>query len=109
MTKLIAVVLLLITSNVFAATASWYGNPFHGRTTASGEKYNMYLLTAAHNSLPFGTKVKVTNLSNDKSVVVKINDRGGFAKYGRTIDLSKKANSIINCGLCKVTIKVIKQ
>ena len=109
MTKLIAAIsLLLITSNVFAASASWYGKPFHGRITASGEKYNMYSLTAAHNSLPFGTKVRVTNLSNSKNVVVKINDRGGFTKYGRTIDLSKKANSIINCGLCKVTIKVIK-
>lgn len=108
MTKLLTVLLLLVTSNSLAATASWYGQPFHGRTTASGEKYNMNSLTAAHNSLPFGTKVKVTNLSNDKSVTVKINDRGGFAKYSRVIDLSKRANQIIECGLCKVRIKVLK-
>lgn len=102
------VILTLNAAAAQAATASWYGKPFHGRLTASGERYNMHSLTAAHNSLAFGTKVKVTNLSNDKSVVVKINDRGGFAKYGRVIDLSKQANSIIDCGLCKVKIKVLK-
>jgi len=104
-------IILSITLNATAAqaaTASWYGKPFHGRLTASGERYNMNALTAAHNSLPFGTMVKVTNLSNNKSVKVRINDTGGFKKYGRVIDLSKKANSIIECGLCKVTIKVLK-
>lgn len=104
----LSLVLTIISTEVQAATASWYGVPFHGRTTASGEKYNMHNLTAAHNSLPFGTRVKVTNLSNQKSVTVKINDRGGFKKYNRTIDLSKKANDIISCGLCKVKIKVLK-
>ena len=108
MRLLICSIILLISTQSFAATASWYGNPFHGRLTASGERYNMNALTAAHNSLPFGTKVKVTNTSNKKSVVVKINDRGGFTKYGRAIDLSRKANQLIDCGLCHVTIKVLK-
>ena len=59
-----------------SATASWYGPGFHGRQTANGECYNMYELTAAHRALPFGTKVRVTNRVNGKSVVVRINDRG---------------------------------
>lgn len=108
MTKLLTVILLLISTSSIAQTASWYGKPFHGRLTASGERYNMNALTAAHNSLPFGTMVLVTNLSNKKSVKVRINDTGGFKKYGRAIDLSKKANDMIDCGLCKVTIKVLK-
>lgn len=108
MSKLLAIALLLVSTNVNAATASWYGKPFHGRLTASGEKYNMNALTAAHNSLPFGTKVEVTNLSNKKKVTVRINDTGSFKKYNRTIDLSKKANDIIDCGLCKVKIRVLK-
>lgn len=90
-----------------AAKASWYGGKFHGRLTASGERYNMHALTAAHKTLPFGTKVKVTNLRNNKSVVVRINDRGPFIK-GRVIDLSKTANQKINCNLCNVKIKIIK-
>ncbi|MGF1748528.1 septal ring lytic transglycosylase RlpA family protein [Vibrio cionasavignyae] len=70
--------------------ASWYGSKFHGRLTASGEKYNMRALTAAHKTLPFGTVVRVINTENNKSVDVKINDRGPYVK-GRTIDLSQKA------------------
>lgn len=108
MKLILAIIILFISTSLYAATASWYGNPFHGRLTASGERYNMNALTAAHNSLPFGTKVRVTNTSNKKSVVVTINDRGGFTKYGRSIDLSKKANQLIDCGLCHVTIKVLK-
>lgn len=108
MLKVISVFILIISTNVSAATASWYGKPFHGRLTASGEVYNMNALTAAHNSLPFGTKVEVTNLSNKKKVTVRINDTGGFAKYGRVIDLSKKANQIIDCNLCKVKLRVLK-
>ena len=73
-------------------TASWYGRPYHGRRTSSGERYNMNALTAAHKSLPFGTMVRVVNLDNDRSVVVRINDRGPFVK-GRVIDLSRKAAS----------------
>lgn len=91
-----------------AATASYYGSKFHGNLTANGERYNMNALTAASNSLPFGTMVLVTNLKNKKSVNVRINDTGGFKKYGRAIDLSKRANDIIDCGLCKVNIKVLK-
>lgn len=67
--------------------ASWYGQKFQGRTTASGEKFDMHQLTAAHPSLPFGTHVRVKNRNNGKSVRVRINDRGPFTK-GRIIDLS---------------------
>jgi rare lipoprotein A len=70
--------------------ASWYGPGFHGSRTASGEIYNMYKLTAAHKTLPLGTYVKVINLENGKSVIVKVNDRGPFVK-GRIIDLSYAA------------------
>ena len=108
MLKVLSVFILIISTNVSAATASWYGKPFHGKLTASGEVYNMNALTAAHNSLPFGTRVEVTNLSNKKKVTVRINDTGGFAKYGRIIDLSKKANQIIDCNLCKVKLRVLK-
>jgi rare lipoprotein A len=68
-------------------TASWYGRKYHGRPTASGERYNMRALTAAHQTLPLGTRVKVTNFDNGRAVVVRINDRGPFVK-GRIIDLS---------------------
>lgn len=70
--------------------ASWYGPNFHGKLTANGERYDMYGLTAAHRTLPFNTLLRVENLENDESVVVRINDRGPFAK-NRIIDLSKKA------------------
>lgn len=71
-------------------SASWYGPGFHGRSTANGERFNQAAMTAAHRSLPFGSKVKVTNQKNGKSVVVRINDRGPFSK-GRVLDLSKAA------------------
>jgi rare lipoprotein A len=67
--------------------ASWYGHPYHGRRTASGEIYNMYGMTAAHRTLPFGTQVRVHNLENGRDVAVRINDRGPFVE-GRIIDLS---------------------
>ncbi len=70
--------------------ASWYGHPYHGRPTASGEIYNMYVMTAAHRTLPFGTRVRVHDLENGKSVEVRINDRGPFVE-GRIIDLSYAA------------------
>ena len=69
-------------------TASWYGPGFHGRKTASGERFNSYDMTAAHRSLPFGTRLKVTNETNGRSVVVRVNDRGPFA-HRRIIDLAK--------------------
>ena len=70
--------------------ASWYGPNFNGKQTANGETFDMYKLTAAHRTLPFGSIVKVVNKSNNKSVIVRINDRGPFAKR-RIIDLSKRA------------------
>lgn len=85
--------------------ASWYGHPYHGRKTASGERYNMWALTAAHRTLPFGTKLRVTY--KDRSVIVKVNDRGPFIK-GRSLDLSKAAADAIGCtavGVCLVTIE----
>ncbi|HCL55790.1 MAG TPA: hypothetical protein DHW82_02105 [Spirochaetia bacterium] len=75
---------------VFFGKASWYGEPFHGRKTASGEIYDMNKITAAHKELPFGTVLKITNLDNGKSIMVKVNDRGPFVA-GRILDLSKKA------------------
>lgn len=108
MLKTLTVLLVLASANVSAATASYYGKPFHGRKTASGETYNMHAMTAAHMTLPFGTRVLVTNLTNKKAVTVKINDRGNFAKYGRAIDLSKGASDKINCNLCKVSLKILK-
>ncbi|MDA9558317.1 septal ring lytic transglycosylase RlpA family protein [Vibrio sp.] len=90
--------------------ASFYGKRYHGRTTASGEKFNMWAMTAAHKELPFGTRVRVTNLDNGKSIIVKINDRGPFIR-GRIIDLSRgsfaKIASISN-GVVDVEIEVIK-
>ena len=70
--------------------ASWYGNPFHGRRASNGETFDMYKLTAAHRTLPFDTMVRVTNLSNNKSTVVRITDRGPFVE-NRVIDLSLAA------------------
>ncbi len=89
--------------------ASWYGRDFHGRRTANGEIYNMNKLTAAHKRLPFNTLVKVENLDNGKSVIVRINDRGPFVKR-RIIDLSKKAAkqiSMIGRGTANVILKIV--
>ncbi|OXT02900.1 hypothetical protein B7H23_03205 [Notoacmeibacter marinus] len=72
--------------------ASWYGPGFHGKKTASGERFNQNAMTAAHKTLPLGTKVKVTNKRNGRSIVVRINDRGPYA-HGRVLDLSKGAAS----------------
>ena len=70
--------------------ASWYGPGFHGRTTANGEKFNQNAMTAAHKRLPFGAKIKVTNQLNGKSLTLRVNDRGPFAK-GRILDASAAA------------------
>jgi rare lipoprotein A len=75
-------------------TASWYGQDFEGKPTASGEPYNMYDLTAAHPTLPLGTYVKVTNLGNRRAVVVRINDRGPVVE-GRIIDVSYSAAKVL--------------
>jgi rare lipoprotein A len=84
--------------------ASWYGPGFHGRRTASGEIFNTNELTAAHRSLPFGTKVRVTNQRTGQSTVVRINDRGPFA-HGRIIDLSRaSAQAIGVSGVASVSL-----
>lgn len=90
--------------------ASWYGGKFHGRKTASGERFNKNALTAAHRKLPFGSKVRVTHLGNQKSVVVRINDRGPFGNKGRIIDLSEAAAvrlGMKNAGVARVKLEVL--
>ena len=92
-----------------SAVASYYADKYHGRKTSNGETFNMYDMTAAHKTLPFNTKVKVTNLSNGKSVIVRINDRGPFVK-GREIDLSKGAAvkiGMIKSGTAKVSLEIV--
>jgi len=89
--------------------ASWYGPGFAGKKTANGERFNPGAMTAAHRTLPFGTTVEVTNLSNDKSVVVRINDRGPFIG-GRIIDLSRasaKKIGLIDSGVAMVEVKAL--
>jgi rare lipoprotein A len=95
---------------VEVGVASWYGREFQGRPTASGERFDMHDLTAAHRTLPFGTRVKVTNLQSGKSVVVRINDRGPH-KPGRVIDLSYAAAKQLNMiepGTARVRIEVLE-
>lgn len=90
--------------------ASYYGRGFDGRTTANGERFNMRDMTAAHLTLPFNTRIKVTNLSNNRSVVVRINDRGPYKK-NRIIDLSYAAAErigLIGPGTAKVELEVVK-
>ena len=94
-----------------AATASFYGGKFHGRTTASGEIFNKWAMTTASNSHKMGTILEVTNVANNKKIRVRVNDTGGFSKYGRTLDLSRGAFAKIadiKQGLVKVKIRVIK-
>jgi len=89
--------------------ASWYGPGFQGKKTANGEKFDMNKLTAAHKTLEFGTFVRVTNISNKKKVIVKINDRGPYAK-NRIIDLSKEAAEridMVKSGIAEVKIEVV--
>ena len=113
MLKLLSVVTitLLFTTQVQAATASWYGGIFHGRMTASGEIFNKHAMTCASNTHKLGTVLEVTNRANQKKVRVRVTDTGGFSKYGRTLDLSRGAFAKIadvKQGLAKVDIKVIK-
>ncbi len=91
--------------------ASWYGKLFHGKTTASGEPYDMFRFTAAHLQLPLGTWVRVTNLRNDKSVIVRVNDRGPVVP-GRIIDLSYGAAQILEFrakGVERVRLDIIQE
>lgn len=118
-TFLTLLVTLLFTTNVMAKTkvnqhstrgeASYYAGFHHGKKTASGERFNMHSLTAAHRTLPLGSKIKVTNLNNGKEVVVRVNDRGPYAK-GRVIDVSlgaAKKLDMIKTGTAKVSIQIL--
>ena len=90
--------------------ASYYADKFHGRKTANGEIFNMHAMTAAHRKLAFDTKLRVTNLANGMSVVVRINDRGPFVK-GRIIDLSygaAKKIGLVQSGVAKVKLEIVK-
>ncbi|MFC2156224.1 septal ring lytic transglycosylase RlpA family protein [Acidobacteriota bacterium] len=89
--------------------ASWYGDDFHGKVTSNKEIYDMHAMTAAHKSIPFNTKVRVTNLNNKKSIVVRINDRGPFVK-GRIIDMSfagAKALDMVGPGVVPVRVETL--
>ncbi len=106
--KIIEPVLSVIRS--FTGHASWYGPGFHGRLTANGERFNQYAMTAAHKTLPFGTRVRVTNMRNGKSVVVRINDRGPFIR-GREIDLSKGSAQqigLMSSGVANVKLEILQ-
>ena len=90
-------------------TASWYGRQFHGRKTATGERFNMHAMTAAHPNLPLNCRIRVTNQVNGKSIIVKVNDRGPF-HGNRILDLSygaAKALDITDKGIAKVSIERI--
>ncbi len=87
--------------------ASWYGPGFHGRRTASGERFNSAAMTAAHRTLPFGTRVRVIHEDTGRSVVVRINDRGPFLR-GRVIDLARgpaQALGLTSSGIAKVALR----
>ena len=95
---------------VFSGEASYYGPKFHGKRTASGEIFDMYKKTAAHKTLPFNTILEVTNLSNRKQVIVRVNDRGPFVK-GRILDLSYGAAreiDMLGSGVARVKVRILK-
>jgi len=90
--------------------ASYYADDFHGKQTSNGEIFDMNSLTAAHRTFPFGTKIRVTNLENAKTVIVRVNDRGPF-KEGRMIDLSRgaaQALDLIRTGTARVRLEVLE-
>ncbi len=90
--------------------ASYYAGDFHGKKTSNGETYDMNALTAAHRTFPFGTKVRVTNLENNKSVIIRVNDRGPF-KEGRIMDLSlgaARALDLVQTGTGRVRLDVLE-
>lgn len=102
----LAIALLATASQ--ANYATYYGDKFHGRKTASGERFDQNAMTCASNKHKFGTRLKVTNIANGKSVICRVNDRGGFGKYGTTLDLSKASFAKIaslSQGKIKVTIR----
>ena len=115
--KIFVLFLLGLTSFSFAnvyksnAQASYYAEKYHGRKTANGETFNMYAMTCAHKTLPFGTILRVTNLKNNKTVDVRVNDRGPFVK-GREIDVSKAAAQklgMIKTGTANVRIEIVEK
>ena len=96
---------------VQTGTASWYGPGFHGKRTSNGEIYDQYELTAAHQTLPLGTRVAVTNLQNGHQVEVRINDRGPFDDDDRIIDLSAAAADLLQmkrAGIVAVEVEVVR-
>lgn len=110
MKKFLAVAIAISATTVHAQqVATYYGGKFHGRKTASGEIFNQNAMTCASNKHKFGTRLKVTNVANGKSVVCRVNDRGGFGKYGIALDLSKGAFAKIaplSQGRARVTIEL---
>ena len=91
--------------------ASWYGNRHHGKKTASGERFDQHAMTAAHRTLPFGTRIKVTNISNQRSVIVRVNDRGPFSQK-RVLDVSRKAAEelgMINSGTANISLHTLDE
>jgi rare lipoprotein A len=113
---LVTLLLLLLLScskeptHTLQGTASWYGHPHHGRLTASGQRFDMHAFTAAHRSLPMGTRLRVTNLLNGRSVIVTITDRGPFVRR-RVIDLSYAAAreiGMIGAGTAPVALKILE-
>lgn len=110
MKKLLLASTALLALSAQAATVTYYGDKFHGRKTANGERFNQNAITCASNTHKFGTHLKVTNTANGKSVVCRVNDRGGFSKYGVTLDLSKGAFAQIaslSQGRARVTIETV--
>ena len=90
--------------------ASWYGMPFHGRRTASGETYDMYRMSAAHRELPFGTVVEVHNVDNGRRIQVRVNDRGPFVR-DRVLDLSYAAATeldMVHSGTARIELRVVE-
>jgi rare lipoprotein A len=101
---------LLPGARIGIGNASWYGNFFHGRRAASGERFDMHAHTAAHKTLPFGTLLLVTNLANGKSTLVRVTDRGPYA-HGRTLDVSRaaaEALGMIRSGVARVQYSILK-
>lgn len=99
----------LVAAPAWAGTASWYGPGFHGRLTASGERYDQHAATCAHRSLPFDTLVRIRNLDNGRSAFCRVTDRGPFAA-GRVIDVSRAVAQrlgMIRSGVAPVRITVI--
>ncbi|RPJ09399.1 MAG: septal ring lytic transglycosylase RlpA family protein [Spirochaetaceae bacterium] len=114
MRRILSMIVLLLSSVLPAQAeegfASWYAGKFQGRQTASGEIFDTEKYTAAHKTLQFGTMVRVTNLDNQKSTVVRINDRGPFVQ-GRIIDLSRVAAQdldMLKTGIARVSVEVVK-